>query len=243
MRMIGKASFFEAARTWRVRDVAAAVREQPEFASLRDPSGRTALHVCARQSASGAKKAPAAVATARVLLAAGADVNAIHPIQDGEETFPATALWHALAWGRNRLLGTYLLKHGADPNNCMFAMVYDDNLPTARLLRRHGARIDEVFHRETPLIYAMRHRRARFGEWLVSEGANPNFKDGRGFTALHHAVRRRLPDSTLRALIKHGANADAKSRDGVSVGQLATRAQRRVLGLDGAIEGPLRESG
>jgi hypothetical protein len=165
------------------------------------------------------------------LLTAGADINAIHPIQDGDEVFPATALWHALAWGRNRKLGTYFLNQGADPNNCMFAMVYADDLLTARLLRRHGARIDDVFHRETPLIYAVRHRRARFVEWLVSEGADPNVKDGRGFTALHHAVRRRLPGSTLQALIKHGGDVRAVSGDGVSVGQLATRAQRQLLGI------------
>jgi ankyrin repeat protein len=128
------------------------------------------------------------------------------------------------------------VNQGADPNNCMFAMVYADDLVSAKLLRRHGAHIDEVFHAETPLIYAMRHRRVKFGEWLVSEGANPNFKDGRGFTALHHAVRRRLPDSTLVALIKRGAHTDAVSRDGVSVGQRATRAQKRFLGVD-AIDG------
>ena len=77
----------------------------------------------------------------------------------------------------------------------MFALVYADDLASAKLLRRHGARIDEVFDGETPLIYAMRHRRARFAKWLLSQGANPNFSDGRGLTALHHAVRRRLPDS------------------------------------------------
>jgi len=231
MPAISKSRFFEAVRTWSARTVAAAVREDAGLVSRRDPSGRTALHLCARQKASRAMKAPDAIATARVLLAAGADLDAIHPIRDGHEIFPATAVWHAVAWGRNRKLAAYLLRRGADPNNCMFAMVYADDLPTARLLRRHGARIDEVFHQETPLIYAMRHRRTRFGEWLVREGADPNFNDGRGFTALHHAVRRRLPDTTLRLLLKRGARVEARSRDRVPVGRLATRAQRRLLGI------------
>jgi len=119
----------------------------------------------------------------------------------------------------------------------MFAMVYADALPTARLLRRHGADLDEVFHQETPLIYAMRHRCARFGEWLLDEGANPSLADGRGLTALHHAVRRRLPDATLRALRARGADPSAVSRDGLSAGDLATRAQKRILGVEDAHAG------
>jgi ankyrin repeat protein len=237
MRKVSKTSFFGAARMWRAHEVAAAVRERPELALLRDASGRTALHICARQPVSDARQAAAAVATVRVLLAAGTDINAVQPIPDSGETFPATALWHALAWGRNRRLGAYLLEHGAEPNNCMFAMVWADDLGSAKLLRRHGARVDEVFHGETPLIYAMRHRRARFGEWLLSEGADPSFRDRRGFTALHHAVRRQLPASTLRALVRHGADVGAVSRDGVLVAQLATRTQRQVLGIDRTVPG------
>jgi ankyrin repeat protein len=119
----------------------------------------------------------------------------------------------------------------------MFALVYADDLTSAKLVRRHNAQIDEVFGGETPLIYAARHRRARFVDWLLQEGANANFKDRRGFTPLHHAVRRRLPDSTLRTLLKHGADAKAVSKDGVSIGQLATRAQKAILGIGAEAKG------
>jgi len=234
LRKISKASFFEAVQRWSVRDVAAAVREQPALVSLRDALGRTALHVCSRRALPRASEASAAVATARVLLEARADVNAVHPIQDDGEVFPATALWYALAWGRNHPLASYLLRRKANPNHCMFALVFADDLTSAKLLRRYEARIDEAFDGETPLIYAMRHRRARFGEWLLREGADPNFRDARGLTALHHAVRRRLPDSMLRLLVKHGADVRVVSRTGISVGQLATRAQKRLLGIEGA---------
>ena len=67
---------------------------------------------------------------------------------------------------------SYLLSARRITNHCMFALVYADDLASAKLLRRHGARIDEVFDGETPLIYAMRHRRARFAKWLLSQGAN-----------------------------------------------------------------------
>jgi hypothetical protein len=125
-----------------------------------------------------------------------------------------------------------LLKLKADPNHCMFALVFNDDLTSAKLLRRHGADIDEVGQGETPLIYALRHQRVAFAQWLLKEGANPNFKDRRGFTPMHHAVRRRLPDSLLRMLIQQGADVAAVATDGVSIGQLATRAQKHILGLD-----------
>jgi len=231
MRRPSKTSFFETVRDWRAAEVAAALRERPDFASVVDNTGRTALHVCARRTVSSAADMAASLATAKVLVKAGANVNAIHPIPDGAEVFPATPLWCAVAWGRNRSLGLFFLQQNADPNHCMFAMVYSDDLVSAKMLRRHGARLDDTFDGETPLIYAARHRRAKFLEWLLREGAEPNIGDRRGFTALHHAVRRRLPDTTLRALRRCGADVRATSSNGTSVGQLATRAQRHLLGI------------
>ena len=144
--------------------------------------------------------------------------------------FPATALWYALAWGRNRPLASFLLKSGADPDHCMFALAYADDLASAKILRRHGAGIEEMFGGETPLIHAIRHRRARFAAWLLKEGANANTRDRRGMSALHHAVRRRLPDAILKKLLEAGADTNAVATDGTSVAQLATRAQRALLG-------------
>lgn len=227
-----KTSFFDAAKRWRAREVAAALRERPDFASIVDARGRTALHVCARPEARNAADQAAAVATAKALVEAGADLNAVQPIRDGQEVFPAMPLWYAVAFGKNRPLASFLLKRKADPNHCLFAMVYADDLPSAKLLRSYGARLDDKFDDETPLIYAARHSRAKFMEWLLREGADAKLGDGRGFTALHHAVRRRLPDATLRALLQRGADPRAVSTTGVSVADLATRAQKRLLGLD-----------
>jgi uncharacterized protein len=231
-RAASKTALFDAARAWRAADVAAIARERPELVAARDDRDRTALHVCARRAPKNAAAAKAALATARALVAAGADVNAIHEIPEDGEIFPATALWQALVWGRNRALGAYLLARGSDPKHCLHGLVYADDLVSAKLVRRYGALLDEVGHGETPLIYAVRHQRARFAEWLLRQGANATLRDRRGFTALHHAVRRRLPGSTLRLLVRCGAEVHAAADSGATVGSLATRAQRRLLGLD-----------
>ena len=54
----------------------------------------------------------------------------------------------------------------------------------------------------------------------------------RGFTALHHAVRKRLPRPTLRLLVRCGADVHAAAVDGATVASLSTRAHRRLLALD-----------
>ena len=231
-RVASKTAFFEAARAWRTAEVAAMARETPKLVALRDDAGRTALHVCSRRQPKDVAERKRALATARALVAAGADVNAVHEILDDSEIFPATALWHALVWGRNRPLGAYLLARGSDPNHCLFGLVWNDDLVSAKLVCRYGAALDEFGHGETPLIYAARHKRVRFAEWLLRQGADPTLCDRRGFTALHHAVRRRLPSSTLRLLARSGADLRAVGDSGATVGKLATRAQRRLLGID-----------
>jgi ankyrin repeat protein len=206
MPTVSKTGFLDAVKNHRAADVTSMLRARPEFVSLTDPKGRQPLQLCARRQVTTPDEARAGVATARALVNAGADVNAVLEIEDDGEIFPATALWHALAWGRNRPLAAYLLKLKADPNHCMFALVFNDDLTSAKLLRRHGADIDEVGQGETPLIYALRHQRVAFAQWLLKEGANPNFKDRRGFSPTDHAVRRRLPDSLLRMLTRYGAD-------------------------------------
>ncbi len=203
----GVTRFLEAARRWDAALVAEALRCSPEFATVTDRAGRTALHLCAATTAQVARRpASASVATARALLAGGAAIDAVQTIADGGESFPARPLWHAVARGCNRPLARFLLEQGANPDWCLWAVVWNDDVPTARLLHAHRADLNLTFHGETPLLYATRLHRSRMMRWLLRHGADPNLADGKGQTPLAVAVARRRPLKEVAELLRHGAD-------------------------------------
>jgi hypothetical protein len=203
---LGAARFLDAARRWEASVVAEALRVHPDLATVVDRSGRTALHLCAGTSATRIRRpSSASVATAKSLLAAGAALDAVQEIPDNGELFPAHPLWHAIARGNNRTLARFLLREGANPDYCLWAVVWSDDVVTAKLLHEYGADLNLTFHHETPLLYATRLRRTRMMRWLLQRGANPNIGDADGRTPLAHARRRRFPVAEIEALLRHGA--------------------------------------
>ncbi|MCC6317974.1 MAG: ankyrin repeat domain-containing protein [Gemmatimonadaceae bacterium] len=212
---LGAARFLDAARRWDAEVVAEALRAHPELANVTDRSGRTALHLCAAATVGKARRPVAAsIRTARALRRAGAALDAVHRIPDQGEPFPATPLWHAIARGKNRTLARYLLREGASPDYCLWAVVWNDDVVMARHLHEHGANLDLIFHDETALLYATRLRRTRMVRWLLRHGANPNIGDAEGRTPLSYAVRRRYPVAEVEELLRHGADITLRARDG-----------------------------
>ena len=128
-----------------------------------DERGRTALHRCARTNGEkDGRDVADSLLVAKTLLAAGADVNAVHDIPDEGGSFKATPLWYAVAWGRNPRLVKLLLRAGATPKRCLWACVWADDLEMAKTLVKAGAPLDEVSGGETPLAYAVRTKKAAF---------------------------------------------------------------------------------
>lgn len=227
---LGAARFLDAARRWEAPVVAEALRVHPELARIADRTGRTALHLCAGSPASRTRRPlSASVATAKALLAAGADLDAVHEIPDDGDRFPARPLWHAIARGNNRTLARFLLREGANPDYCLWAVVWSDDVVTAKLLHSFGANLDLTFHGETPLLYATRLRRTRIARWLLRHGANPNVADEQGRTPLGYAVRRRYSPTEVAELLRHGADPRIAARDGSS--PLSIAASGRANGL------------
>ena len=210
---MSKTALFKAAQSWDARTVEELLARSPELLTARDARGRAALHICAgTPTTAHAARVPASLATARALLRAGADINAVHEIPDGREVFPATPLWYALARGRNVPLARFLLRTGADPDNCLWTVIWSKEPELLRLLLRAGARPNVRFDGETPLIYAARLAREEAVLQLVAAGADVTARDTKGRTAVEHARSKRLSMEVLAALGEPGLRKRTRRR-------------------------------
>jgi ankyrin repeat protein len=118
-------------------------------------------------------------------------------------TIAATILWTALlvAGCRDALLSKEQRK-------------LNDGIRAA--VKSNPARLNAPYQDgEPPLHLALSNHLPGLFSWLLARGADPNARDQRGETALHHAVYFDAPDqAAMRALLKHGADINAKSGNG-----------------------------
>lgn len=157
-------------------------------------------------------------------------MNAIRVIIDDGEEFLATPLWYAVAWGKNLALARLLLETGAHPDhNAVSSAIWDQDLLIAELLRSHGGEFDHKSRGETPLLRTAKARRFRLLTWLTENGANINFRDALGYTALHHAVKGTHTLAELEELLRHGAKLNVKAKDRSTPISLAKAAGKARL--------------
>ena len=194
------------------------------MSNFRDKAGKTPLHHCAGINSAEVKLPIVdSIRTARALLHAGADVNSDRVIIDEGEEFHARPLWYAVAWGKNFKLAEFLLKNGAEAVGCMWAACWAQDRKMAQVLRDFGADIDPVFHDETPLLMIVKSKRFKLARWLVENGANINFQDSQGFSALHYAIKRNHNLAQLEDLLKLGASPTLAAKDTSTPLSLAKR--------------------
>jgi ankyrin repeat protein len=202
---ITKAALFDAAKRWEAGAVRVIVTAVPALAKATDPKGRTALHIaCAVDPKSGklAEK-PAerdGTKTAAALLSAGAELEAVVPMDEDEGDFRANPLWYAAARGRNLPLVRFLLKQGADPSYSLWTAVFANDAALMRALLAANPRLNLVSHGETPIFYAARLKRLKVLALLIEAGADPSIKDPQGRDAVDVARARRLPKPLIEQL-------------------------------------------
>jgi uncharacterized protein len=199
-----------------------ALAEQPSLLDTRGRRGENLLHLCCGVD-STRRRRPAAnsIKTAGVLLDAGLDVNA-EAFREGE--WKATPLWYAVARGKNTGLVKYLFSRGASPEHSLWAAAYNDDPAAVRLLCAAGATIDPQGS-ETPLMFAVKWSRFAAAKALLACGANANYQDANGKTALHYMLKKRSDAKYIRTFLEHGASIDLKDREGTTVRTLLSRAR------------------
>ena len=201
--------------------VQAALHEAPELKTLTDARNRNLLHLCCGVNPRSRGLKPSdGVKTAGVLLNAGLDIDR-EAFSEG--SWKATPLWYAIARGENLVLARSLLERGADPEHCLWAAAYRDDVAAIKVLVGAGARIDPVAEDATPFLYAVKSSHFRAAELLLRLGADVNFQDSRGMTALHYMLRKGSAEEHLRMVVQHGAKADLANDEGVTAGQILSR--------------------
>jgi ankyrin repeat protein len=204
-----------------VRDLLAT---QPDLLRVTDRRGFNLLHLacCVPCADLGIPESHSAKMVS-LLLDYGLDVESrLPPEQDR-----CTALFFAVARGRNATLIKLLLKRGAKAQNApgggLFAAAWFDDVGNLDLLVKAGAKVDVVVG-TTPFVAAWMWKKFRAARFLATRGADVNFADPRsGRTALHYGVEKEFDPAQLAWLVDHGASPDIKDKYGVSARDRASR--------------------
>jgi len=192
----------------------------PEASSYRNERGKNLLHLCcgidiAKQGLNGEDS----VKMADVLLNASFDIDE-PAFTEGE--WKATPLWYAIGHGQNLELAAYLIERGADPEHCMWAAAFNNSPDAIKLLVGAGAQVDPHGD-DTPFMFAIKWSRFMSARTLLEAGADVNFQDPSGRTALHCLLKKRSAPEYVRMLLQHGARLDLADKGGVTARQLLLR--------------------
>jgi ankyrin repeat protein len=197
----------------------ALLQRTPSLITVEDRGGRNLLHLAC--SASCKELGVPESVSARVvkfLLDNGLDVESTLVTDE----YPCNSVWFAVARGRNATLVRLLVGRGATPRG-LFAAGWNEDVKLLALLITLGAPVDERAEDETPFLHCWNNGRFGAARFLVRKGADVNFQDSAGRTALHYGVRKEFEPKVLRALVRMGASADVEDRDGISPRRLASR--------------------
>ena len=207
--------------------------KDPKWICWAEKDGKNALHyLCGLAIGDNEYKAELSLRILKFLLKSGMEINSVHKIPEHGGYFPGMPLWYAYTRGRNERLYKYLLKNGADPNHCMFAIAWYDDIKAAALFQKFGADINELAGDTTPFTAAFGWRKFAAAEWFLKNGADVNFADSKGNTALFYAVKRKFDEAQIRMLLKYGADPDQKNKEGMSPRMLAeTKGPRKILAI------------
>lgn len=224
--------FIQAIKNLDYHAVEVLLTQHDKWLNYIEEGGKNALHYLGAVVVVDDRQSNASLELLKLLLKSGMDKDSVHQIKDGCGFFPATPLWYAYTRGRNKKLYTYLLSIGANPQNCMFAIAWYNDVEAAQLFKGYGADIEALAGADTPFLGAFNWRRFEVAEWLLQNGADVNHPGGDGNTALFYAVKRKYKPEQIQMLLRYGADPDQENNTGISPRKLAeANRQMKILGM------------
>lgn len=193
--------------------------DNPALLTVTDRQQRNLLHLACSASCTKLNK-PETVAARMVnfLLDRGLDIETVVSDSSCDGVPP---IWFAVARGRNPTVVKLLLKRGARPTGLFAAGWYED-IPMLDLLVRAGAIIDEVVG-VTPFLACWCWKKFEAAKFLARKGADVNYQDQKGKTALRYGVEKEFNPALLQWLVKHGASPDLADQQGITPRMKASR--------------------
>jgi ankyrin repeat protein len=194
---------------------------KPSLLTATDRDGRNLLHLACSSSpkARGVSNATQARLVS-FLLDRGFDID----LPVGKDA--CTALFFAVARARNPTLVKLLIERGAKPSAApgggLFAAGWWDDVKNLDLLIDAGAEVDVVVG-VTPFLASWCWKRFKAAKFLALHGADVNYQDRKGRTALHFGVEKQFDPRLLSWLVRHGASPDIPDAGGVSPRLKASR--------------------
>ena len=218
---MSKAAIVEAVKRL---DLAAARRlldAKPALLATTDREGRNLLHLASSVSVADlGLPGRTQIQFVKFLLDCGFKID----LKVGRDK--CTPLFFAVARARNPALVRFLLEHGAKPSNApggaLFAAGWWDDVASLKLLIGAGAPVDVVVG-ITPFLASWCWKRFSAAKAFALNGADVNYRDAKGRTALHHGIEKEFDPSLLAWLVKHGASPDVPDRQGVTARAKASR--------------------
>jgi uncharacterized protein len=217
--VISKTKLTALVKEFKWKEVDRALAERPELLSVLDERGRNWLHLCCGVNPKRAKLKPAdSVKIAEVLLRRGIGIDQ-EAFSEGD--WKATPLWYAIARGENLMLAEFLLGRGSNPNYCLWAAGFVENIEAIKLLVSHGANVnDPSAVEESPFLGAIKWSHFKSAEELLKLGADVNCVDPTGMTALHCMLKKGSDKKFFAMLVAYGARGDIKNKDGVTAAEM-----------------------